>query len=114
MRINRFLQRKLRVKARVRGNKVRPRLSVFRSNKGIYAQIIDDTKKVTLVSASSREVKTTKGVGKIDVAASVGQTLAKKALAKKIRKVVFDKSGYKYHGRIKALADAARKEGLEF
>jgi large subunit ribosomal protein L18 len=114
MRINRFLQRKLRVRARVRGTKARPRLSVFRSNKGIYAQIIDDTNGSTLVSVASTEAKAPKGTSKSDMSLFVGQTLAKKALTKKLKKVVFDKGGYKYHGRIKVLADAARKEGLEF
>lgn len=101
-----FKQRKARVRAKVFGTKDRPRLSVFRSNKGLYAQIIDDEKGETLVSA--------KGEKGLQAAAVTGEALAAKALKKKIKKVVFDKSGYKYHGRIKALADAARKGGLEF
>lgn len=100
---------------KIRGVPTRPRLSVFRSNKAIYAQIIDDQKSKTLVSASSlnlsqEEQKLTKS----EKAFKVGQTLAQKALKAKIKKVVFDRRAYKYHGRVKALADGARKGGLQF
>ncbi len=105
----RFLQRKNRTAKRI-GNSDLPRLSVFRSNKYIFAQIIDDKKGVTLVSASSKEAKDTKT--KLENSESVGTILAKKAIAKKINKVKFDKSGYKYHGRVAILAGAARKAGL--
>ncbi len=107
-----FLERKKRVRARVVGTKERPRLSVFRSNKYIYAQLIDDESQKTLVSASSSEVKEKKL--KMEVAELVGEALAKKALKKKIKKAVFDRSGYRYHGRVAKLAEGARKGGLEF
>lgn len=90
----------------------RPRLSVFRSNRHIYAQVIDDSKGITLVSASSMEV--TDGGTKTEVAKKVGYLLAEKALKLKISKVVFDRGKFKYHGRIKALAEAAREKGLIF
>jgi len=108
-------QRKRRVRAKVFGTSARPRLSVFRSNKAIYAQIIDDTKNQTLVSFSSRHLpaKVAK-VTKTEVAGLVGEELAKRAKRKKIVKVVFDRGSYKYHGRVKALAEGARKGGLEF
>lgn len=102
----RFLQRKRRVRAKVFGTPNRPRLSVFRSNKYIYAQIINDEKGKTLASAG--------GKATVNEASLVGETLAKKAKVKKITKVVFDKGGYKYHGRVKAVAEGARKGGLEF
>jgi len=105
----RFLQRKNRTAKRI-GRSDLPRLSVFRSNKYIYAQIIDDGKGVTLVSASSNETKDAKT--KLESSQKVGEILAKKAVAKKISKVKFDKSGYKYHGRVASLAEGARKGGL--
>ena len=109
------LQRKKRVRAKVSGTSERPRLSVFRSSKFIYAQVIDDTKSKTLVSFSSRSLpaKTAK-VGKTEKAGLVGEGLAKEAKKKKITKVVFDRGSYKYHGRVKALAEGARKGGLKF
>jgi large subunit ribosomal protein L18 len=110
-------RRKLRVRRRVTGTGERPRLTVFRSHKNIYAQLIDDTVGKTLVAASSMEksLKTslTHG-GNKQAATAVGQTLAAKAVEAGIKKVVFDRNGYKYHGRIRELADAARKGGLEF
>jgi large subunit ribosomal protein L18 len=108
-----FLKRKLRVRAKVEGTKERPRLSVFRSNKFLYAQVIDDDKRSTLVSVSTQE-EAFKGKKNLEKASLVGEEIAKRAKAKKIKKVVFDKSGYKYHGQVKALADGARKGGLEF
>lgn len=102
-----------RVRRRVVGNPVRPRLSVFRSNKQIYAQVIDDSAGKTLVAASSIESDIPSG-HKTEVAASVGKAVARRALETGVRKVVFDRGGYVYHGRVKALADAARSEGLEF
>lgn len=95
-------QKKDRVRAKIRKLGDRPRLSVFRSNKFIYAQIIDDDKSVTLVAAKGEK------------ASLVGEDLAKKAVAKKIKDVVFDRGSYKYHGRVKILAEAARKGGLNF
>lgn len=103
------LKRKIRAKIAVAS--VRPRLSVFRSNKFIYAQVIDDTKRVTLVSAS--DVKIEKGT-KLERAKIVGKSIAEAALAKKINEVVFDRNGFKYTGRIKLVADAAREAGLKF
>lgn len=104
-----------RVRNKVEGTTFIPRLNVFRSNSNIFAQIIDDEKKETLVSASSidKELKLENG-GNIEAASKVGELLAKRAKKAKITKVVFDRGGYLYHGRVKALADAARENGLEF
>lgn len=111
----RFLQRKRRVRAKISGTSESPRLSVFKSNRYLYAQVIDDTKGVTLVEVDSREKEFQGGkIKNIEIAGLVGEALAKKAIAKKIKTVRFDKSGYKYHGLIKALADGARKGGLVF
>ena len=111
-------RRKRRVRKRVSGTLERPRLSVFRSHKHIYAQVIDDTASRTLVDASSAaKVLSEKLAGKggtKGAAEVVGTALAEKAVAAGIRKIVFDRNGYPYHGRIQALADAARKGGLEF
>ena len=107
------VRRHARVRAKLSGTTEAPRLCVYRSNKNIEAQIIDDTKGVTLVSSSSMALKLENG-SNIDAAAKVGQDIATKALAKKIKKVVFDRSGYIYHGRVKALAEAAREAGLDF
>ncbi|MCQ2798889.1 MAG: 50S ribosomal protein L18 [Bacilli bacterium] len=106
-------RRHARVRARVNGTAEMPRLVVFRSNKHIEAQIIDDVKGVTLVSSSSTQLKLANG-GNCEGAATVGEDLAKKALAAGISKVVFDRGGYVYHGRVAALADGARKGGLQF
>jgi large subunit ribosomal protein L18 len=108
-----FLQRKSRVRAKVFGTKDRPRLSVYRSARAIYAQIINDEKRETLISVSDRSLAGKKQT-KTEKAGLVGEMLAKKAVIKKIKKIVFDKGGYKYHGRVKALAEGARKGGLEF
>jgi large subunit ribosomal protein L18 len=91
----------------------RPRLSVFRSSKNIYAQVIDDARGVTLAHASTLEAKSEKGADK-EAAARVGALIAKRALDKGVKEVVFDRGGYLYHGRVKALADAAREAGLDF
>ena len=91
----------------------RPRLSVFRSAKNIYAQVIDDARGVTLAHASTLEAKGEKGADK-DAAARVGALIAKRALVKGVKEVVFDRGAYLYHGRVKALADAAREAGLSF
>ncbi len=111
------LQRKKRVRRKINGTSQRPRLSVNRSLKHIYAQIIDDENGKTLAHASSLspEVKGNADEGgKIKVAQSVGQLIAQKAKEHQIEGVVFDRSGYLYHGRVKALAEAAREEGLKF
>ena len=105
---------KFGIRAKVSGTPERPRLSVFRSNKGIYAQIIDDVAGNTLASASSVEVQSEVQGNTLDTAKKVGQRLAEKALAKNIDAVVFDRNGYLYHGKVKALADAAREGGLKF
>ena len=106
-------RRHARVRKVVSGTASCPRLCVFRSNKNIEAQIIDDDKKVTLVASSSTALKLANG-SNIEAAKLVGADIAKKAKAKKIKKVVFDRGGYVYHGRVQALADAAREAGLEF
>lgn len=106
-------RRHARVRARVFGTVKKPRLSVFRSLSYIYAQLIDDENGVTLASADSRKIKT-KGEGKLSVAFEVGKLIAGKAADKKIKNVVFDRGGYKFHGRVKAVADGAREGGLEF
>lgn len=104
-----------RIRKNISGTSAIPRLCVFRSNKGIYTQIIDDENKTTLVSASSldKDLKLTNG-SNIEAAKVVGKAIAEKAKKAKITKVVFDRGGYLYHGRVKALADAARENGLEF
>jgi len=101
------------IRRKISGTSDKPRLSVFRSNTSIYAQIIDDTVGRTLVSASSREGDTVKNAT-VEISKNVGKTLAEKALANGISAVVFDRSGYLYHGKIKALADGAREGGLKF
>ena len=103
-----------RVRAKISGTAQRPRLNVFRSNKNIYAQLIDDVAGVTLVSANTKE-KDFEGAGSnVEAAAKIGETIAKRAVEKNITAVVFDRGGYLYHGRVKALAEAARENGLEF
>lgn len=102
-----------RVRAKVSGTTECPRLCVFRSNKHIEAQLIDDVKRVTLCAASSVALKLENG-SNVEAAKAVGAALAEKAKALKISKVVFDRGGYVYHGRVAALADAAREGGLEF
>lgn len=118
--------RRKRVYSKVMGIKVKPRISVFRSNKHIYVQLIDDIAKKTLLSVSDFDlvekkkadkfVKVVKNdnLKKVDVSFLIGEELAKKALKMKLEKAVFDKSGYRYHGRVKAVAEGARKGGLKF
>ena len=107
------IKRHKRVRAKVSGTPERPRLNVFRSNSHIHAQIIDDVNGTTLVAASSVEMKLENG-GNVEAAKTVGAEVAKRALEKNITNVVFDRGGYQYHGRVEALADAAREAGLEF
>ncbi|MDE6810900.1 MAG: 50S ribosomal protein L18 [Muribaculaceae bacterium] len=102
---------KTRIRGKISGTSERPRMSVFRSNKGIYVQVIDDLAGNTLVAASSKGLE---GGTKSEVAAKVGAEIARKALEKGITTVVFDRNGYLYHGRVKSLADAAREAGLKF
>ena len=106
-------RRHARVRNRISGTATCPRLNVFRSNSHIFAQIIDDENGTTLVSSSSVELKLKNG-GNAEGAKAVGKDIAKKAKDKKITKVVFDRGGYQYHGRVAALADEARANGLEF
>lgn len=115
------LSRRERIKKRIRntvtGTAERPRMSVYRSNKQIYVQVIDDVAGVTLVAASSSDkavADQTKGLTKVQVAALVGKLAAERSVAKGINEVAFDRNGYLYHGRVKQLADAAREGGLKF
>ncbi len=108
-------KRHARVRSKLTGTALRPRLNVFRSNQHIYAQVIDDTNSVTLVSASTLDKDlTTTSTGNTEAAKLVGELVAKRAIEKGIKSVIFDRGGYLYHGRVKALADAAREAGLEF
>lgn len=111
--IERRAKIKTRIRGRISGTAERPRMTVFRSNKQIYVQLIDDLSGKTLVSASSRGLEGAEGT-KSDVAARVGEAVAKKALAAGIETVVFDRNGYLFHGRVKSLADGARNAGLKF
>ena len=112
-------QNRLRIKKRIRkvvsGTESRPRLSVFRSNKEIYAQIVDDVNGKTIIAASSRDkdISSSKGT-KTEIAALVGKSVAEKALKAGIDSISFDRGGYQYHGRVKSLADGAREGGLKF
>ncbi|NIJ45798.1 large subunit ribosomal protein L18 [Wenyingzhuangia heitensis] len=112
------LERRQRIKRRIRkistGTASKPRLSVFRSNKEIYAQLVDDKSGVTLASVSSRDKEIDAKGTKIEVAALVGKSIAEKASAAGVATVAFDRNGYLYHGRVKALAEAAREAGLKF
>ena len=111
-------RRHRRVRKKVHGTAERPRLNVFRSLKHIYAQVIDDDAGVTLVAASTVEPELREAVGgyggNVQAAQVVGRVIAERALAKGIERVVFDRGGYRYHGRVKALAEAAREAGLKF
>jgi len=112
------LQRRQRIKHRIRkvifGTATKPRLSVFRSNKEIYAQLVDDNSGATLVSVSSRNKEIETAGSKLDIAKLVGKSIAEKAIKANIETVAFDRNGFLYHGRVKALADAAREAGLKF
>jgi large subunit ribosomal protein L18 len=101
----------LRIRKNIVGSATKPRLSVFRSNKAIYCQLIDDLQGHTIAQASSKEVG---GSVNVEIAKSVGKLIAEKAISLQINQVVFDRSGYLYHGRIKSLADGAREGGLQF
>ncbi len=106
-------RRHMRVRGKISGTAERPRLNVYRSNKNIYAQLIDDVEGVTLASASTLDSEVS-GNNKTERAAGVGALVAKRANEKKITEVVFDRGGYLYHGRVQALAEAARENGLKF
>lgn len=117
LRWERRYRRHLRVRKRIRGTPERPRLVVYRSLKHTYAQLVDDTRGVTLAAASDRGASLAPAEGrtrKVGVAYEVGRLLAERAVAKGIRRVVFDRAGYKYHGRVRAVAEGARAGGLEF
>ncbi|MBT2683729.1 MULTISPECIES: 50S ribosomal protein L18 [Bacillaceae] len=103
-----------RVRAKLSGTEARPRLNVFRSNKHIYAQLIDDVKGVTLASASTLDKEVNVEGNNLEAAKQIGELIAKRAVEKGYKSVVFDRGGYLYHGRVQALADAARENGLEF
>ena len=109
------LQRRARIKRRIRkiisGTATKPRLSVYRSNKEIYAQLVDDVNGVTIASVSSRDIKANT---KAEASAAVGKSIAEKAVKAGVETVAFDRNGYLYHGRVKVLADAAREAGLKF
>ena len=110
-------RRRLRIRRKINGSGERPRLSVFRSAKHIYAQVVDDTAGTTVAHASTLSPVVREALGdasKLEAAKKVGESIAKVLLAKGIDKIVFDRSGYLYHGRVRALADAARKAGLKF
>lgn len=105
---------KYRIRHKVNGTSEMPRLSVFRSNKEIYAQVVDDVKGVTLTAASSLEKGVEKSGTKSEIATRIGKLVAERALEAGVKTVVFDRNGYLYHGRVKALADGAREGGLKF
>ncbi len=106
-------KKKLKIRKKVVGSAERPRLCIFRSTKHVYAQVIDDATGTTLVAASTLDTDGVKGANK-DACAAIGKEVAKRALGKNIKSVVFDRNGYLYHGRVKALAEGAREGGLEF
>lgn len=106
-------KKKLKIRKKVIGSAERPRLCIFRSTKHVYAQVIDDATGTTLVSASTLDTDGVKGANK-DACAAIGKEVAKRAVGKNIKQVVFDRNGYLYHGRVKALAEGAREGGLEF
>ena len=109
-------RRRLRIKKKIRASSERPRLCISRSNKNFYAQIIDDSKGNTIISASTleKDFPKMKNKGNIEAARAMGKILAERAVKKGIKKVVFDRSGYLFHGKIKAFADAVKENGLEF
>jgi large subunit ribosomal protein L18 len=107
-------RRKLRIRKKISGTTERPRLTVFRSNKQIYAQVVDDVKGGTVVEATSLKLDKGAEANKSQCAEQVGEAIAQACIAKGIKQVVFDRNGYIYHGRVKALAEGARKGGLEF
>jgi large subunit ribosomal protein L18 len=110
---DRRLRIKLSIRHKIEGTPVRPRLSVFKSNKAIYAQVIDDSKGHTILAASSRDLESKGGVN-LEISKTVGKKIAEKAIASGISEIVFDRNGYLYHGNIKALAEGAREGGLKF
>lgn len=114
LKLNRRSRIKKRIRKNISGTSARPRLSVFRSNKQIYAQVIDDVNGVTITSASSHVKDSSQKVNKTDQAKLIGKEIAENATKAGIKEVVFDRNGYLYHGRVKALAESARENGLKF
>ena len=112
--VNKKQKRQKRVRAKIAGTKDKPRLSVFRSNRYLFAQLINDEKGQTLIGVSEKELSAGEKVNKTEKAKQLGTVLAKKALHKKINAVVFDRGSYLYHGRVKAFAEGAREGGLKF
>src|SRR6187402_2878048 len=110
---NRRAKIRAKIRSKISGSASRPRLAIYRSNASIYAQIIDDLSGTTLASASSGDLKKVKGT-KVDLSKEVGKKIAELAVSKGVTEVVFDRAGYLYHGRVKALADGAREGGLKF
>jgi large subunit ribosomal protein L18 len=108
-----LIRRKLRVRKKIYGTAEKPRMSIHRSNRGVFAQLINDDKGLTMASASSKEIKVKKGMTKMQVSTEVGKVLAKKALEAGIKDSVFDRNGYRYHGRVKNIAEGAREGGLK-
>ena len=106
--------RAIRTRAKTKGTQTKPRLSVFRSNKYIYAQIVDDEKGKTIIGASEKELSVKEKINKTEKSKLLGNLIAKKAIAKKINAVIFDRGSYRYHGRVKAVAEGAREGGLKF
>lgn len=111
---NNRLRRKRSIRLKLQGTKVRPRLSVFRSNKHVYAQVINDEMGATLVAASSLDKDIPGSVKGVARAKKIGELIAERAMAKEVQAVVFDRNGFLYHGQIKAVADGAREKGLKF
>jgi large subunit ribosomal protein L18 len=109
----RRLRIKMRIRKRINGTAERPRMTVFRSNTGMYVQLVDDTKGTTLVSANTKQLASKKSAN-IEDAKALGKAVAEKAVAQGITTVVFDRNGYLFHGKVKAVADAAREGGLKF
>lgn len=116
LKIKNRIKRSIRIRSKIKRSKDKPRLCVFRSSRSIYAQVIDDVTGKTIISASEKELKTDskEKLTKTQKAALLGKLLAQKSVKFKITQVVFDRNGYKYHGRIKALADTAREGGMKF
>lgn len=106
--------RKLRTRAKTKGTSQKPRLSVYRSNKFIYAQVIDDEKQKTIIGVSEKNLSLKENKTKVEKSKELGLLIAKKALDKKVKEVVFDRGSYKYHGRVKQVAEGAREGGLKF
>ncbi len=106
--------RKLRTRAKTKGTSQKPRLSVYRSNKFIYAQVIDDEKQKTIIGVSEKNLSLKEKKTKVDKSKELGLLIAKKAIEKKVKEVVFDRGSYKYHGRVKQVAEGAREGGLKF